>query len=225
VGEASGPPERVGGGGDPAERVVLVAGDVAQRVGDRDQVTAQGFEPADVLKLVASLERYSKHPLAHAILASADAARIPLQPVSQISEPPGQGMRGVVGGHTVRITSRGAMGRSPVPGCEALPPHTGGLECFVVIDDRYAAMYRFRDEPRIERHRLTERGAFRADASFVRRMGRVAGDGGAAAAIGLRNQPAADAAIGAGGTNGRWMGQGRVHRSVNTRPADSGRAS
>lgn len=115
-----------------------------------DQVTAPGFEPDYVLKLVASLERYSKHPLAHAILASADAARIPLEPVSEISEPPGQGMRGVVGAHTVRITSRGSLNRAPVPGSEYMPPHTGGLECFVVIDERYAAMYRFRDEPRTE---------------------------------------------------------------------------
>jgi len=115
-----------------------------------DQVVAPGFEPEYVLKLVASLERYSKHPLAHAILASADAARIPLQTVSEISEPPGQGMRGIVGGHTVRITSRGALARDPVSGADQIPPHAGGLECFVVIDDRYAGVYRFRDEPRSE---------------------------------------------------------------------------
>jgi len=115
-----------------------------------EQIVAPGFDAEDVLKLVASLERYSKHPLAHAILTSADAARIPLQTVSEISEPPGQGMRGVVGGHTVRITSRGALARSPVPGVEQIPPHAGGLECFVVIDDRYAGLYRFRDEPRTE---------------------------------------------------------------------------
>ncbi len=115
-----------------------------------DQVVAATFEPDYVLKLVASLERYSKHPLAHAILASADAARIPLLAVSEISEPPGQGMRGVVGGHTVRITSRGALTRSPVSGSDAMPPHGGGLECCVVIDERFAGVYRFRDEPRSE---------------------------------------------------------------------------
>ena len=99
---------------------------------------------------MASLERYSKHPLAHAILAAAERAGIPLQEVTEISEPPGQGMRGTVGGHTVRITSRGALAKAPVPGVELIPAHAGGLECFVVIDDRYAAAYRFRDEPRVE---------------------------------------------------------------------------
>ena len=80
-----------------------------------DQIVVPGTDAAHVLGLVASLERYSKHPLAHAILASAAAAGIPLQEVTEISEPPGQGMRGTVGGHTVRITSRGALAKAPGP--------------------------------------------------------------------------------------------------------------
>jgi heavy metal translocating P-type ATPase len=115
-----------------------------------DQIVVPGIEARYVLTLAASLERYSKHPLAHAVLASAEAAGIPLQEVTEISEPPGQGLRGVVGGHTVRITSRGALAKSIVDGAEQIPPHAGGLECCVVIDDRYAATYRFRDEPRRE---------------------------------------------------------------------------
>ena len=115
-----------------------------------DQIIVPDIDAAHVLGSVASLERYSKHPLAHAILAAAERAGIPLQEVTEISEPPGQGMRGTVGGHTVRITSRGALAKAPVPGVELIPAHAGGLECFVVIDDRYAAAYRFRDEPRVE---------------------------------------------------------------------------
>ena len=115
-----------------------------------DQIAALDLDAAHVLGLVASLERYSKHPLAHAILASAETAGLPLQEVTEISEPPGQGMRGTVGGHGVRITSRGALAKAPVQGVDQIPAHAGGLECFVVIDDRYAAAYRFRDEPRVE---------------------------------------------------------------------------
>jgi heavy metal translocating P-type ATPase len=115
-----------------------------------DQIVVPGTDTAHVLGLVASLERYSKHPLAHAILTSAAAAGIPLQEVTEISEPPGQGMRGTVDGYTVRITSRGALAKAPVQGADQIPAHAGGLECFVVIDDRYAAAYRFRDEPRVE---------------------------------------------------------------------------
>jgi heavy metal translocating P-type ATPase len=115
-----------------------------------DQIVVSGTDAAHILGLVASLERYSKHPLANAILTSATDAGITLQDVAEISEPPGQGIRGTVAGHTVRIASRGALAKSPVPGSDQIPAHAGGLECFVVIDDRYAAAYRFRDEPRSE---------------------------------------------------------------------------
>jgi heavy metal translocating P-type ATPase len=119
-----------------------------------DQVIPPGADAEHdayhVLGLVASLERYSKHPLAHAILESAKASNLALHDATEISEPPGEGMRGTVDGHSVRITSRGALSRTPVAGSDALPAHAGGLECFVVIDDRYAATYRFRDEPRTE---------------------------------------------------------------------------
>lgn len=115
-----------------------------------DQVMATNFDAKDVLGLVASLERYSKHPLAHAIKVSGEAAGLPLQEVTEIGEPPGQGLRGTVGRHSVRITSRGALAKAPVAGADQIPAHAGGLECFVVIDERYAALYRFRDEPRVE---------------------------------------------------------------------------
>ncbi|MEK6643629.1 MAG: heavy metal translocating P-type ATPase [Planctomycetota bacterium] len=115
-----------------------------------DQITAPDADAAHVLGLVASLERYSKHPLARAVLASAEAASTPLQEVTEVSEPPGQGIRGTVGGHSVRIMSRGALAKASIQGIDLMPAHAGGLECFVVIDDRYAAAYRFRDEPRIE---------------------------------------------------------------------------
>lgn len=115
-----------------------------------EQVVAPGFNPSEVLGLVASLERYSKHPLAQAILGAAAEADVPSQEVTNISEPPGQGMRGTVDGHTVRITSRGALAKAPMNGSVQVPAHAGGLECLVVVDDRYAGLYRFRDEPRSE---------------------------------------------------------------------------
>ncbi|WP_157605431.1 heavy metal translocating P-type ATPase [Schlesneria paludicola] len=115
-----------------------------------DQIVTSDFDQTEILGLVASLERYSKHPLALAIVAAAEAKNISLQDVAEISEPPGQGMRGTVDGHTVRITSRGALAKAPTAGTDQLPPHAGGLECVVLINERYVALYRFRDEPRIE---------------------------------------------------------------------------
>jgi cation transport ATPase len=79
-----------------------------------EQVIAPGFSQPDVLTLVASLERYSKHPLARAILASATAAGVQIPEATEVSEPPGQGLRGTVAGHQVQVTSRNKLMARPV---------------------------------------------------------------------------------------------------------------
>ena len=105
---------------------------------------APGFEEKDVLSAAASLERYSKHPLAQAVLRAADLAHLPLHAASEINEPPGQGLQGVVQGRTILLT-----GRNRVPDREiVLPPVHSGLECLVVIDGKFAAALRFHDAPR-----------------------------------------------------------------------------
>ena len=117
-----------------------------------EQLIAPGFGQKEVLTLAASLELYSKHPLARAILAKAKQEGLPLQQASKVSEPPGQGLRGTVGGRGVQLTSRGKLNAQRIPGAEHLPPVAGGLECIIVIDDRLAATFRFRDAPRAEGH-------------------------------------------------------------------------
>ncbi len=54
------------------------------------------------------------------------------------------------------ISSRGSLVESGVVPRDALPPVTGGLECVVAIDGRYAATYRFRDAPRRESRSFVE---------------------------------------------------------------------
>ncbi len=115
-----------------------------------EQVIATGFDQKEVLTLVASLERYSKHPLARAILAAAKDAGIQLPEATEVGEQPGQGLRGTVSGHQLLVTSRNKLIAQKVPGADQLPPLAGGLECVVVIDQRYAAVLRFRDAPRAE---------------------------------------------------------------------------
>ncbi len=115
-----------------------------------EQLIAPGFEQKEVLTLVASLERYSKHPLARAILAAAKEAGVQLPEATEVGEQPGQGLRGTVSGHSLMITSRNKLLAQNVAGSDRLPPLAGGLECVVVIDQRYAAALRFRDAPRAE---------------------------------------------------------------------------
>jgi heavy metal translocating P-type ATPase len=115
-----------------------------------EQLITPGFRQKEVLTLAASLELYSKHPLAQAILAEARTEGLQLQQASKVSEPPGEGLRGTVGGHEVQLTSRGKFSAQKVRGAEHLPPVVGGLECIVVIDGRFAATFRLRDAPRAE---------------------------------------------------------------------------
>lgn len=110
------------------------------------QHAAEGFEADDVLRLAASVERYSKHPLARAIIAAAEAKGIVLGEASQVAEPPGQGLTATLEGRKVRITKRSAV-LETAPDAP-LPPPTPGLECVILVDDRYAATYQFRDAPR-----------------------------------------------------------------------------
>ena len=83
-----------------------------------EQLIAEGFAQREVLTLVASLERYSKHPLARAILAAAAADALQLPEATEVSEPPGDGLRGTVSGHQVQITSRGTLAVQGTAGAE-----------------------------------------------------------------------------------------------------------
>ena len=115
-----------------------------------EQFTATGLEERTVLTLVASLERYSKHPLARAIIAAAKEQDLTLPEALEVGEQPGRGLRGTVSGHAMQVTSRSKLIAQNLPGEDQLPPLAGGLECVVVMDGRYAATLRFRDAPRSE---------------------------------------------------------------------------
>ncbi|MGH9703765.1 MAG: heavy metal translocating P-type ATPase [Candidatus Acidiferrales bacterium] len=107
-------------------------------------ICAPGFNREDVLRWAGSLEQYSKHPLAGAILNALKGERIVLEPAEHVSERPGEGLRGSVKGRSVRITGRSKVSQAEL----ALPPPSGGLECLVLVDEKYAATLRFHDAPR-----------------------------------------------------------------------------
>jgi heavy metal translocating P-type ATPase len=111
---------------------------------------APGFVEGEILALAASLERYSKHPLAGAVLEAARAAGVPLADADCVSERPGEGLRGTVAGRSLQVTSRTKLAAQHPESAAQLPPIGGGLECVLLIDGRYAATLRFRDRPRAD---------------------------------------------------------------------------
>lgn len=104
----------------------------------------QAFTEDDVLAAAASVERYSKHPLATAIVEAARQRGYQFLPVSEVSEPPGEGLRGTVNGRRVLLTGRNHVSAERLP----LPPVEPGLECLVFLDGTFAALLRFEDSPR-----------------------------------------------------------------------------
>ncbi len=101
-----------------------------------------------VLQLAASIERYSKHPLAGAILKKAKEEGIQLIEAKQLHEPKGEGLRGIVGGDEVIITSRKQLAKFELREEASLLPQGEGLECIVLINRELAALFHFRDTPR-----------------------------------------------------------------------------
>ena len=99
------------------------------------------------LQYVASLERYSKHPLASAVLAAADAEGLSLLEVEDVSEAPGAGLRGHIQGHLVAVTGRGKLPKELAP---LMPPAAPGLECVLLVDGELTGVFHFQDEPRRE---------------------------------------------------------------------------
>ena len=119
-----------------------------------DVVPVNNYDTDVVLASAASLERFSKHPLATAVVDAAQARGLTLLSVEEVAERPGAGLTGQViparaaTRRNVTITSRKKL-LETLPGEAALlPPTAGGLECVVLIDQQAAGVLRFRDTPR-----------------------------------------------------------------------------
>ncbi|HET9790194.1 MAG TPA: HAD-IC family P-type ATPase, partial [Candidatus Angelobacter sp.] len=75
----------------------------------KDLKSFGGLSREKALQYVATLERYSKHPLAGAILAAAESQGVALLDADNVAEAPGKGLSGHVEGHLVTVTGRGHL--------------------------------------------------------------------------------------------------------------------
>lgn len=113
-----------------------------------DQTVYNNYSSIEILQLTASIERYSKHPLASAILDKASEEGLRLIDVKQISEPKGEGLQAIINGYEVTITSRKQLEKFGLSKELVHLPKGIGLECVILINHQLAAHYRFRDSPR-----------------------------------------------------------------------------
>ena len=108
-------------------------------------VPVAGVGEAEVLRLAASLERGSEHPLAAAIVRGAEARGLDLNPVTGFRSLTGQGVQGQVDGHRVAVGNLKlleSLGIDPTP----LTDHAerlraeGQTAMYVTIDGRAAGV-------------------------------------------------------------------------------------
>lgn len=72
-------------------------------------IVAGGIDEAELLRLAASVERASEHPLAHAVLVAAQERKLAVSEVKNFASPAGKGASGDVDGRTVALGNAALM--------------------------------------------------------------------------------------------------------------------
>jgi heavy metal translocating P-type ATPase len=88
----------------------------------REVLSANGVPPSELLRLAASVDRYSAHVLGEALVRAANESSLRLSTPQTVSEEPGQGIHGVVDDHTVGVGSRAYLHGLGVPTDELRAP-------------------------------------------------------------------------------------------------------
>jgi heavy metal translocating P-type ATPase len=110
-----------------------------------EELYAPGFCRSTLLPVLAAVEQYSRHPVAGAIVEAARHDACALPDVEWIREEPGVGLHAQVKAMRVLLTGR-AQAAAMFDNLPAAAPT--GLECIVIVDGRFAALYRFHDVAR-----------------------------------------------------------------------------
>ncbi len=113
-------------------------------------VPAPGLDEAELLRLAASVERASEHPLANAIVASAAERNLALADVTDFDSPTGKGAVGTVDGRRVALGNAGFLAElgAVTEALEAEADHLrgdGATVIFVAVDDRLAGIVAIAD--------------------------------------------------------------------------------
>jgi Cu+-exporting ATPase len=109
-----------------------------------DLVTTSGFERADVLALVAAVERHSEHPIAQALVDAADAESLKIPPSEGFESVAGHGASARIDGRTVAVGAARFMAKigvdvSALADAAALLAEAGKTPLYAAIEGRLAA--------------------------------------------------------------------------------------
>jgi Cu+-exporting ATPase len=111
---------------------------------------ASGFDEAQVLKLAASVERGSEHPLAAAIIGAAAERKLELLPVRDFDAPAGKGVTGTVDGKRLALGNARFLGElnfdtSALAAEAERLRNDGATAIFLAIDGKVAGIIAIAD--------------------------------------------------------------------------------
>ena len=135
-------------------------------------VATNGVPPAETLRLAASLDRLSTHPLAKALVAGAEQQSLTLAIPEQVEERFGQGVSGLVDERRVLVGSAAWLRAHGVDA--KLPPGLDGgdAKVMIAVDDGLAGVALIGDKIRSDSAELVPR----LRAAGVRHVALVTGD-------------------------------------------------
>ena len=113
-------------------------------------VPAKGFEDSQVLRLAASLEKASEHPLALAIVAAAHERGLNMSTVTEFNSPTGKGVVGVVDAQRLALGNANFLRELHIQPDELEQDaerfrHDGATAIFLGVDGRLAAVIAIAD--------------------------------------------------------------------------------
>jgi Cu+-exporting ATPase len=106
-------------------------------------VPAEGVAEQEILRLAASVERASEHPLAVAIVAAAQQQGLALAPVSDFDSPTGRGALGTVEGRQIRLgngkfLAEAGISTAPLDQAAEALRQDGATAIFMSVDNQVA---------------------------------------------------------------------------------------
>ncbi|MHC2465319.1 heavy metal translocating P-type ATPase [Bradyrhizobium embrapense] len=113
-------------------------------------IAAEGFDENGVLRLAASVEQGSEHPLAQAIIASARERKLASVAVNNFASPSGKGATGMVEGRQVALGNAVLMGElkiatSALDQAAEAARRDGATAIYVAVDGRAAGVIAIAD--------------------------------------------------------------------------------
>jgi Cu+-exporting ATPase len=119
-------------------------------VTDLHAMPGSRWSDAELLRLVAALERASEHPLAEAVVRHAEASAVPSAAAESVEAVPGKGITGVVDGRALLIGNTAlladwAIDPAPLAGEGSRLAAEGKTTMFVVIDGALAGLFAVAD--------------------------------------------------------------------------------